>query len=272
MTQPPISVSGRPALEVALATARGAGELVKGRFYTAKEVSYKDNSSLVTDVDLLAEKYIRDALAREFPDISYLGEELGASGGTDGLHWIVDPVDGTRNYAANVPHFAVSLALADGPEVLLGVTYDPMRDETFHAAKGQGTFLNGRPISVSRRTSVAQSIVGFDIGGMDSRALYAFKMVRALWPGMQTVRIMGSSCLGLAYAAAGRVDIYFHHTLAPWDVAAGLLLVGEAGGQVVDRKSRGPANLGSTGLVASSPQLLKEFLRLTRDQEWYRVD
>ena len=272
MTHPPLSLSGRPALEVALATARGAGELVKGRFYTAKEVSYKENSSLVTDVDLLAERFIRDALAREFPDISYLGEELGATGGAGGLRWIVDPVDGTRNYAANVPHFAVSIALADGPEVLLGVTYDPMRDETFHATKGQGAFLNGRPVSVSRRASIAQCIVGFDIGSMDARALCALKMVQGLWPGMQTVRIMGSSCLGLAYAAAGRVDIYFHHTLAPWDVAAGLVLVGEAGGQVVDRKSRGPASLDSTGLVASSPQLLKEFLRLTKDQEWYTVE
>ncbi len=272
MTQSPISLSGHPALEVAMATARGAGDLVKGRFYSAKEVSYKDNSSLVTDVDLLAERYIRNALAREFPDISYLGEELGASGGTDGLRWIVDPVDGTRNYAANVPHFAVSIALADGPEVLLGVTHDPMRDETFHAVKGQGSYLNGTPVSVSRRTSVAQSIVGFDIGGMDSRALYALDMVLALWPGVQTVRIMGSAALGLAYASAGRVDIYFHHTLAPWDVAAGLLLVREAGGQVVDRKSLGPASLTSTGLVASSPQLLEEFLRLTREQEWYRVD
>lgn len=272
MAQSPTSITNRPALEVALATARGAGELVKGLFYTAKEVSYKENASLVTDVDLLAESFIRDALAREFPNISYLGEELGATGGTSGLRWIVDPVDGTRNYAANVPHFAVSIALTDGPEVLLGVTYAPMRDETFHAVKGQGAFLNGRPIAVSRRASVAQCIVGFDIGGMDARALCAFKLAQALWPGMQTVRIMGSAALGLAYAAAGRVDIYFHHTLAPWDVAAGLVLVGEAGGQVVDRKSRGPASLGSTGLVASSPHLLKEFLRLTKDQEWYAVD
>ena len=272
MTHSLISLTGRSAIEVALAATRGAGELVKGRFYSAKEVSYKENSSLVTDVDLMAERYIRDTLATEFPNISYLGEELGASGNSHGLRWIVDPVDGTRNYAANVPHFAVSIALADGPDVLLGITHDPMRDETFHAIKGEGAFLNGRPVSVSRRTSVAQSIVGFDLGGMDSRALYVFKMVQALWPGMQTVRILGSATLGLAYASAGRVDIYAHHTVAPWDLAAGLLLVREAGGLVVDRQSRQPATLASTGLVASSPQLLEEFLHHTREQEWYQVD
>lgn len=255
-----------------MATARRAGDLVKGRFHSAKEVSYKDNASLVTDVDLLVEGSIREALHREFPEAGYQGEELGTTGGDGGLCWIVDPVDGTRNYAAGVPHFAVSIALADGPDVLLGVTYDPMRDETFHAVKGHGSFLNGRPIAVSRRTLVAEGILGFDIGGMDAKALRAFWMVQALWPGMQTVRIMGSAALGLAYAAAGRVDIYFHHTLAPWDVAAGLLLVNEAGGQVVDRKSGAPATLKSTGLVASSPPLLKEFLRLTRGQEWYRVE
>ncbi len=272
MSQSLLSASGLSPLEVALATAGEAGKLVKGRFYTAKEVSRKDDSSPVTDVDLLAEKFIRGALAREFPDISYLGEELGATGDTEGLRWIVDPVDGTRNYAASVPHFAISIALADGPETLLGVTYDPMREEMFHAMKGQGAFLNGRPISVSRRDAVAQGILGFDIGAMDIRALHAFRMIQALWPGMQTVRVMGSAALGLAYAAAGRVDIYLHHTLAPWDVAAGLLLVREAGGQVVDRRSGTLAGLQSTGLVASSPRLLKEFLRLTKGQAWYTVE
>lgn len=271
MTSLPLPPSAQTALDVALATAREAGALVRGRFYSAKAVSYKGPSNLVTDVDLLAERYIRNALTREFPDMGVLGEELGSTGADEGLRWIVDPVDGTRNYAASIPHFAVSIALADGPEVLLGVTYDPMRDEAFHAVKGEGAFLNGSLITVSQRASVAEGILGFDIGGMDPRALCAFKLIQALWPGMQTVRIMGSAALGLAYAAAGRVDIYFHHTLAPWDVAAGLLLVHEAGGQVVDRHG-GLASLESTGLVASSPRLLEEFLRLTRDQEWYRVE
>ena len=271
MTSLPPSTSGRPALDIATATAREAGALVRGRFYTAKQVTLKDGSSLVTDVDLLAERLIRDALAKEFPGIGFQGEELGSTGSDDGLRWIVDPVDGTRNYAAGVPHFAISIALADGPQVLLGATHDPMSGEMFHAVKGQGASLDGNPISVSQRASVAESLLGFDIGGMDARALYALKMVQSLWPGMQSVRILGSATLGLAYVAAGRLDIYFHHTLAPWDVAAGLLLLHEAGGQAVDRHG-GPASLQSTGLVASSPRLLVEFLRLTQGQEWYAVE
>ena len=271
MTSPPPSISGRPALDIAIATAREAGDLVRRRFHTTKEVSLKDNSSLVTDVDLLAERLIRDALVTEFPGIDFQGEELGSTGSDDGLRWIVDPVDGTRNYAAGVPHFAISIALADGPQVLLGATHDPMSGEVFHAVKGQGAFLDGNPISVTRRDSVAEGLLGFDIGGMDSRAMYALKMIQALWPGMQSVRILGSATLGLAYAAAGRLDIYFHHTLSPWDVAAGLLLLHEAGGQAVDRHG-GAAGLQSTGLVASSPRLLAEFLRLTQGQEWYTVE
>ena len=272
MTNLPLSASASAALDVAIATAREAGALVRGRFYTRKEVARKGDSSLVTDVDLLAERFIRDKLTGEFPDIGFQGEETGNTGDQGGLRWVIDPVDGTRNYVAGVPHFAISLALARGPDVLIGVTYDPMRDEVFHALKGQGAFVNGAPIAVSRRCSVAESIIGFDIGGMDPLALHVFDLIRSLWPGMQSVRIMGSAALGLAYAAAGRVDIYLHHTLWPWDVASGLLLVREAGGELVERLTRAPAGLNSTGMVASSPRLLEEFLRLTQGQEWYTVE
>ena len=266
------AASTRAILDIAIATVRDAGALVQGRFYTRKEIDYKDDRSIVTDVDVLAEQMIKDSLAREFPDIGFVGEEMGGVVRRDGLHWIVDPVDGTRNYAAGVPHFAINLALANGPDVVLGVTYDPMRDELFHAVKGEGAFLNGVPISISQKSSVAEGILGFDIGGMDTRALYGLKLIQSLWPGMQSLRIMGSAALGLAYAASGRVDIYLHHTMAPWDVAAGLLLVREAGGEVTDRLTLGPADLQSTGVVASSRSLLKELLRLTQGQKWYTVE
>lgn len=272
MTDLPVSSSARSALDVALETIREVGALVRGRFYSAKEIAYKGPSNLVTDVDMEAEAFIKGALSREFPRMGFLGEESGAAGSDDGFRWIVDPVDGTRNYAAGVPHFAISMALADGPAVLLGVTYDPMRDELFHAVRGHGAFLNGAPISASKRTAVADTLVGFDMSGADVRAACALTLVQGLWPGVQSLRVMGSATLGLAYAAAGRVDIFFHHTLAPWDVAAGLVLLDEAGGQMVDRRSGGPATLRSTGVVASSPELLAEFLRLTQGEEWYTVE
>jgi len=264
----PYSESGKSALDVAIATVKTAGVMVRARFYSLKQVSTKDDSSLVTDVDLQSEQIIRDALTVEFPNIGVLGEEMGLTG-SGGMCWIVDPIDGTRNFAAGVPHFAISIALVDGDKVLLGITYDPMRDELFHAVTNQGAFLNGEPIKTSLRTSVSQAILGFDLGGVDDRSLYAIRMIEHLWPNMQSIKVLGSATLSLAYTAAGRLDVYFHHRLSSWDVAAGLVLVTEAGGQVADRRTRQPANLASTGVVASSPALLEEFLELTRGLLWY---
>jgi len=264
----PYSESGKSALDVAIATVKTAGVMVRARFYSLKQVSTKDDSSLVTDVDLQSEQIIRDALTVEFPNIGVLGEEMGLTG-SGGKRWIVDPIDGTRNFAAGVPHFAISIALVDGDKVLLGITYDPMRDELFHAVTNQGAFLNGEPIKTSLRTSVSQAILGFDLGGVDDRSLYAIRMIEHLWPNMQSIKVLGSATLSLAYTAAGRLDVYFHHRLSSWDVAAGLVLVTEAGGQVADRRTRQPANLASTGVVASSPALLEEFLELTRGLLWY---
>ncbi|MBI4199711.1 MAG: inositol monophosphatase [Chloroflexi bacterium] len=254
-----------------MAAARRAGALLRTRFHGPKQVSYKGPSNPVTDADLLAERQLRQELGSAFPDLGILGEELGTSGQSQGLRWIVDPLDGTRNYANDVPHFCIALALARADDVLLGVIHDPMREETFHALKGQGAYLNGQRTSVRQRTAMGESLLGLDMGVMDRRALAALKLVESLWPDLQAIRVMGSAALGLAYVAAGRLDLYLHHTLAPWDVAAGLLLVREAGGQVLDRRG-GPGSLNSTGVVAANPALLKEFLRLTRGQEWYTVE
>ena len=259
------------ALEAAKTVAHEAGALLRGRFYDAKSVSYKADASPVTDADLLSEELIRGRLAKKFPDIGLEGEELGAAVDGNGLRWIIDPLDGTRNYAGNIPHFAVNLALAEGDEVLVGVTHDPMRQETFHAVKGGGAFLNGRPMKVSGRTAVAQCIIGLDLATMGPRALAAIKLAQSLYPDLQSIRIFGSSALGLAYAAAGRLDVFLHHTLAPWDIAPGLLLVREAGGEVLDRLTQGRASIQSTGAIASSKRLLRQFLRLTQEQEWYTV-
>lgn len=269
MTDLPISNSGQPTHIIAQNITRKAGKLVRDRFHTHKEITYKESSSLVTDVDRLVERNIRHELAKEFPEIGFLGEELGSIGKNTGLRWIVDPVDGTRNYVANVPHFATSVALANDQDILIGVTYDPMRDEMFHAVKGHGAFLNYNPIAISNRWSMPESILGVDIGAMDNKALEAFKLIEFLWPGLQSVRILGSATLGLAYVAAGRLDIYLHHTLGPWDVGAGMLLVREAGGKIADRLNMNPATLQSSGLIASNPRLLEEFLILTEGHGWY---
>jgi myo-inositol-1(or 4)-monophosphatase len=263
----PLSASGRDALTVAVEAAHSAGEVIRDRFHTLKEISFKGRANVVTDVDVLAEKAALQLLRDEYPDFGILSEESEPVVTGSSYTWVIDPLDGTRNYASGIPHVAVVVALALEGEVVLGVTYDPIREEVFSAEKGRGAYLNGALISVSPREQIPECLLGFDMGYVDEKAVMALDMIKALWPGMQSIRIMGSSALGLAYAACGRMDIYFHHHLAPWDLASGLLLVSEAGGTVVDRHGSA-ATLESESVIASSPRLVSQFLRATEGLEW----
>ena len=266
-TSTPPSISGNGALSLAVEAARRGGDIIRWRFYTQKEIRFKSRANPVTDVDVESERAILKMLRHEYPDFSFLSEESEPVVTESSYTWIIDPLDGTRNYVLGVPHIAVNIALARQGEVLLGVTHDPMRNETFTAEKGEGAYLNGAPISASAKEEVPQCLLGFDIGVVDERAAMALDLVRSLWPGLQSIRIMGSAALGLAYAACGRMDIYFHHHVSPWDIGPGLLLMSEAGGTMVDRHGH-PATLDSASVGASSPGLISQFLEATEGLEW----
>lgn len=265
----PPSRSGRTVLEVCVDAVRQAGHLVGNRFLTEKEISFKGRADIVTDVDLASERLILGILTSEFPQFSILSEESEPVTRDSEYTWVVDPIDGTRNFAEGIPHFCLVVALARGSEIVLGITFDPLKDELFVAEAGKGAFLNGNRISVSQRQEVSESILGFDLGYVDEKAGLALDMVRSLWPGIQGMRLMGSSALGLAYAACGRLDIYFHHQLSPWDIASGLVLLREAGGDVVGKRGEA-ANLYTPSIIASSPRLIDRFLLATDHLEWRR--
>ena len=254
-------------MEVATDAARQAGEILRDRFATSKEISFKGRKDIVTDVDLAAERAILEILRQEYPDFGILAEESEPVESSSPYTWVVDPLDGTRNYASGIGHFCTVIALSHGNNPVLGVTYDPVREELYTAELGIGAFLNGERLSVSENQELSQSLLCCDMGYVDEKAGQAIDLIRYLWPGMLTIRLMGSSALGVAYAAAGRVDLYFHHSLSPWDIAAGLVLVREAGGIVVD-KSGQPANLRTPSVIASSPQLVKRFLEATEGLAW----
>ena len=254
-------------MDVALEAARAAGGLLMDRWLTHKEVSYKGRANIVTDVDLAAERAILGLLREEYPDFGILSEESEPIRADSDYTWVVDPLDGTRNYANGVPHFCTVVGLAREDEVVVGITYDPVRQELFTAEAGKGAYLNGTPISVTESQEMSQSLLSFDLGYVDEKAGLALDMVRGLWPGVQSMRLMGSAALGIAYAAAGRVDLYFHHALSPWDIVAGLVLVREAGGTIVDRHGR-PAGLRTPSVIASSPHLVGRFLQATEGMEW----
>ena len=267
MDEIPGGTSGRTAAEVAREVALKAGKTLMDRFYETKNVSYKGRGNIVTDVDTAVEKDALALLKREFPHMGLLGEESSGVKADQGYVWIVDPLDGTRNYASGIPFFSVVVGLALDGETLLGVNLDPFRSEVFHAEMGKGAYLNDRPIRVSQKSTIADSIVGVDLSYNNEGAVNGLDVIRSIWPGMQTARIMGSSALGISYAAAGRTDLYFHHQLQPWDQVAGVLLVEEAGGVITDRAGN-RAGLYSDGLIASKATLHAEFMRRTDGMAW----
>ncbi len=267
MNEVPLSVTGKTAEEAAReAVTLASRTLVRG-FRKQKQVYFKGRGNVVTDTDYRAEARVIDHLQREFPNFSILSEEKGSIEGSSGYTWIIDPLDGSRNFASENPHFAVNLGLAFEGEMLLAFTLDPLRKELFHAINGGGAFLNGTLISVSRQETIAASVLATEMGYDEDMARRGLELLANLWPGMQTVRIMGSAALGLAWAACGRVDLYFHHALAPWDVMCGLLLVREAGG-VITSGTGGPADFHKPSIIATNSPLHAEFMERTAGSGW----
>jgi fructose-1,6-bisphosphatase/inositol monophosphatase family enzyme len=256
----PIAVSGRSALQVAQGCARQAGERALQAFRQPKEVSVKGRGNLVTQTDLEIEAYLQEALLEEFPDHHVLSEETATETGRAGWVWVIDPLDGTRNFVSGIPFFCVNIALCHDGEPTVAVTHDPVHDETFRAERGSGAWLNEQPIHVSSKPNVQASVLGIDLGYHDQRARAALHLLHLLFPGVQSARIPGSAALGLAYAACGRYDLFVHHYLFPWDLAAGILLVREAGGLITDRSGL-PVSIDALDIVCGGPAVHADFFR-----------
>ena len=193
----PIGTSGRTALEVARDAAKLAGTFARERFDQEKDITFKRPGDIVTEVDIQAEALIFGLIRQEFPDHTLVGEESAADVRADsGYAWIVDPVDGTRNYAGGLPIYSTVVGLALDGEVLVGVNYDPERDDLFEAERGAGAYLNGKRIHVSKKAALKDCIIGFDLPYSDVGARYELDMLaQAVWPNMGTVRTIGSSAL-----------------------------------------------------------------------------
>jgi myo-inositol-1(or 4)-monophosphatase len=248
-----VTASASPFLSTALDAARGAGRLLRDALGGTRRIQHKRSViDLVTEMDQRAEAFIVSRLLGAFPDHAVLAEESGATDGRSEYRWLIDPLDGTTNYAHGLPIFAVSVALERSGVVELGVAYDPTRDECFVAGRGCGATLNGEAIRVSSVDGLDQALLvtGFpyDIrtSGETNLPEYAALSVRA-----QAVRRLGSAVLDLCYVACGRLDGYWELALGPWDMAAGGLIVQEAGGQVANVRG-GPWRLEGPGILASN--------------------
>jgi myo-inositol-1(or 4)-monophosphatase len=251
-------------LETCKEAARAGGEELRawrGRFQTRK----KGIRDLVTDADLASQKAVQAIISSRFPDHGFLGEEQGIasiSPNHDQMTWIVDPLDGTTNYVHGYPNFAVSVAVARGDEVQAGVIYDPTRDQYFAAAEGRGAWCDNVRLQVSDVTEVSEALVAVSLPAhvtRDSADLLDFVVAAQV---SQAVRRSGSAALNLAHVASGAFDAFWATQIHPWDVAAGILLIREAGGIVTGRDGR-PFDLWNPHFVAANgPKLHSEMLKV----------
>lgn len=219
--------------QAARKAAMNAGGILRDNIKGVRTISYKGDINLVTEMDTRSERAIVETLQQAFPDHGIIAEEETCIRNDSGFNWIIDPLDGTTNYAHGYPCFSVSIALEHEGEVIVGVVYDPMRDELFSAEKGQGAFLNGARLHVSSVDTLIKSLLstGFPYDRKESE-MNNLDFFRELLMASQEVRRDGSAALDLCSVAAGRFDGFWELKLKPWDVAAGTLMVREAGGTV----------------------------------------
>jgi myo-inositol-1(or 4)-monophosphatase len=255
-------------LNVMIKAARRAGRSLKRDLGEVEQlqVSLKGPRNFVTAADRRAETMLREDLAKARPDYGFLGEEGGAHPGSDKTHrWIVDPLDGTTNFLHGIPHFAIAIALERNGAIAVGLVYNPANEEMFVAERGKGAFLNDKRIRVAARQRPADAIVacGLPHYGRGDLAL-ARSEIAAAQRAFAGLRRYGAATLDLAWVAAGRLDAYWERDLSPWDLAAGSVLVREAGGFISDVDG-GDALLSKGNVVAGNETMHRELLRLLRE-------
>ncbi len=245
--------------------ARRAGEILRAGFGTHHQIDKKGEIDLVTEVDHRSEAFILGEIQRRFPDHKILAEESGAQRGSDCCAWIIDPLDGTVNYAHGVPIFAVSIAFQLEGEIILGAVYDPMRDECFSAEKGKGAWLNGTSIRVAATQDLNNSLLvtGFpyDVRKNPENNLDNYARLMMLTQG---VRRLGSAAIDLCYVGSGRFDGYWELRLSPWDIAGGGLIAREAGAAVTNLLGEENFLSPPYSIIAASPRLHAAMLEIIR--------
>lgn len=251
-------------LDTAVLAAREAGTFLWESVGRVKSIEQKlgEFRNLVSEIDKESEAKVIAAIRGRYPDHDILAEESGGHGKGSDYRWIIDPLDGTTNFLHGVPIFCVTIGIEERGEMVAGVTYDPNHDELFTAEQGAGAFLNGRRLAVTKAAAMTESLVvtGFpyDLADHPDRPLLHFDhFARAA----QGIRRLGSAALDLAYVAAGRFDAYWEVSLSPWDMAAGIVIVKEAGGMVTDFTG-GPVNIYRKHVLATNGRIHDQCLAI----------
>lgn len=250
-------------LDAMVKAARAAGRSLLRNLAksSALPITHKGRGDFVSTADLAAEKLIAAVLRRAFPAYGFLMEESGLEQGRDtARRWVVDPLDGTTNFLRGVPYFAISIAFQERDRIAGGVVFDPLRKEMFTAVRGQGAFLNGRKLTVSACNRISEGLIATGVPLRSPREADDFAgQLDTLRARLGGIRSMGAAALDLAYVAAGRYDAYWEQRQAPWDIAAGMLLVEEAGGRCTDLA--GNHTMLKSGTVLASNRHLHKVLQ-----------
>lgn len=257
-------------LNVMMGAAYKAGRALVRDFGEVEklQVSMKGTSDFVSSADIRTERTLCRELEKARPTFGFLLEEGGEVSGSDPSHrWIIDPIDGTTNFLHGIPQFAISIALENEGEIIAGVIYEPLTDSMFHAEKGRGAFLNDWRLRVSARRKLEDSVVSVGIPHLGRPGHEPFvRELTLLMNRVAGVRRFGAASLDLAWVAAGRTDAYYERAIRPWDMAAGLIMVREAGGYVSDCDG-GPSMLTDGSVVAANSYLLDPLLALLKEAQ-----
>lgn len=240
-------------LETAKEAALAAGGLLRSHFGRPLAVDENTAHDIKLELDKRSQSLIEAHILARFPDHAILGEEGVRGDSSSEFQWIIDPIDGTVNFFYSIPHFAVSIALRRNKKIILGVIYDPMRDEMWSVVEGDKAFLNDRPIEVSARTSLGEAMISVGVAKSIASINHGLPLFERMVRSAKKCRMMGSASLDIAYVACGRLDAYIEGTISIWDVAAGILLVEAAGGKIemTPHESQGEkyAILASSGKI-----------------------
>lgn len=256
-----------PLLTIAVRAARAAGSSLLRTMenFDKLKASAKGRNDFVSDADHKAEHAIIETIRKSYPEHAFLAEESGQQGDNE-VVWIIDPLDGTTNYLHGLPHFCISIAAQIKGKVEHGLIYDPLRDELFTASRGGGAMLNGKRLRVSGKVRLEEALLAtaFPFHGIVSMDKYMAGF-NSVYPNCSDIRRMGSAALDLAYVAAGRFDGYWEYGVKTWDIAAGTLMVLEAGGLVTDMNG-GTDFGGANGIVCANPKLFKPLVQALKGQ------
>jgi len=248
--------------DVAVAAAARAGNVLCDYWGKTHHVEKKGAIDLVTEADLASEEAICQIIKTAFPNHTIVAEERGVTLGTDQYEWIIDPLDGTTNYAHHLPEFCVSIAVAQKGDMVFGLILSPVMGELFCAVRGEGATFNGRPIHISKTKTVAESLLvtGFPYDLPPVIRVLMLRLERCILAA-QGVRRLGSAALDLCYVACGRFDGFWEQNLAPWDTAAGMIIVQEAGGKVTDFSNE-PFRIEKDEILATNGHIHEEMRRI----------